>query len=147
MRSGDRTVGAQGGTEEAELLLQFLEEDPYFFRSGYAKKVAIQRLKKFNLTSRQCGRVTQLILNRVDSTYHRAEKDYARLALRFCQPDALLPALAERLKAIDPMVGVRARSILGRLSKHWRILGRPEFASVTWATSKTDRGLMKWTRP
>ena len=119
-----------GNRTEAELLIQFLEEDPFFFRSGYAKQVAIQRLKKFELTASQRDRVTQVCLDKVDGEFRREFRDYIRLAFQFVPPDVLLPQLVARLESPDPGVRIRATWMLCKLARSWQNLKRPEFKSV-----------------
>jgi hypothetical protein len=50
MRSTKRSVRAgssvSGLTEAIEIAIQFLEVDPYFFRSGYIKTDLLRRLKR-----------------------------------------------------------------------------------------------------
>ena len=46
-----------------DVIIQFLEEDPIFFRSGYLKERIAQRLKRTELSDRQRRRLANVCLN------------------------------------------------------------------------------------
>lgn len=71
-----------GEPEATDLLLDFLEADPMFFRSGYVKARISRIVKKAPLTPRQFQRVGRIVLNLVDRRASQEFRDYCRLAFR-----------------------------------------------------------------
>ena len=64
-----------------ELAVQFLEADPFFFRSGYLKEDLLERLRWATLDKDQKRRLQQVILERIcDSKTRREFRRYCRLA-------------------------------------------------------------------
>lgn len=69
-----------GAPHEADLLIQFLVEDPYFFRSGYAKEIAAKRLLRMDLSSKQLKAIAGLCIGRLDGVTRREYRSICRLA-------------------------------------------------------------------
>lgn len=96
-----------GDPTGAERMIEFLEADPYFFRSGYLKADAAQYLKRVPLTPKQRARLRQVILARVADPDRREFRRYCHLAAAVADPD-----FRDRLAALaqSPAPGVRRRA-------------------------------------
>ena len=71
-----------------ELAVQFLEADPWFFRSGYIKEEVLERIRWVPLDLDQKRRLQQLILARVrDPRARREFRRYCRLAPFITDPE------------------------------------------------------------
>lgn len=108
------------GEKEADLLIRFLEINPFFFRSGYAKPRAIKRLRKCSLNP-DLRRVAGVIQAVVESGFSRNLGGWLGLA------DLVDPAQLQRIVQVgltreEP---IRKRAImLGlKLSGHTEWLG------------------------
>lgn len=69
-----------GASHEADVLIQFLDEDPYFFRSGYAKEIAAKRLKRMDLNARQRKAIGDVCIKRVHGETRREFRALCHLA-------------------------------------------------------------------
>lgn len=76
----------RGEPEAIEMAVQFLESDPWYFRSGYHKAEILKLLKRLPLTDEQCARLRKLILDRVRGRPVREVRAYGRLAPRVTDP-------------------------------------------------------------
>jgi len=102
---GRRLAGGQpGAVEEA---LTFLERDPYFFRSGYARERVARRLARVELTAVQKVRVRAVVLSCVDGRRFCPQPGVGRLA-RAVADNRLRRELRARLHARDRRVARRA---------------------------------------
>ena len=63
-----------------EEALTFLERDPYFFRSGYARERVARRLARVELSAAQKARARALVLSSVDGQRHCPFPGVGRLA-------------------------------------------------------------------
>jgi hypothetical protein len=63
-----------------EMAVRFLEEDPWFHRSGYIKEVIVMRLKNALLTEPQRYRLASVVLRSMVKGSGRAARHLARLA-------------------------------------------------------------------
>lgn len=108
--------GSQGDSEAMELAVQFLEEDPWYYRSGYIKERLIQRVKQTSLSPDQRARLCNVILKVVDSRDRREFRRYCGLAVVVRSPE-LVEALAHRVQVGDSGVRRRAQGVLDRLNK------------------------------
>ena len=61
---------SRGDPESIEAALAFLERDPYFFRSGYARERVARRLAHAELTPAQKVRARTVVLSTVDGQRH-----------------------------------------------------------------------------
>ena len=68
-------------SESVEFGVQFLEINPFFFRSGYIKEQILNKLKRVVLTKPQSTRLRKVLKNAVLSCSGREFKRYCRLAL------------------------------------------------------------------
>lgn len=100
-----------GKSEDLEAYIAFLEEDPYFFRSGYIKQEAIRGLKRTPLTESQRGRLQQAVLNVVEKGFRREFRDFCQLARRI-QTEEWLAEVEAKTSSKDKGVAVRARWVL-----------------------------------
>jgi hypothetical protein len=87
--------------------IEFLEADPWFFRSGYIKAKLVRLIKRWPLTPVQADRLRAVVVRVVDGRDRREFRDYCRLARRLDGPE-LRAALERRLT--HPEEGVRRRA-------------------------------------
>src|SRR5579884_3201796 len=65
-----------GESVDLEPFIEFLEADPWFFRTGYEKADIIRSLTRRLLTEKQASRLGQVVLNAVDSRDRREFRAY-----------------------------------------------------------------------
>ncbi len=70
----------RGEPQAIDAALTFLERDPYFFRSGYARERVARRLARVQLTGAQKVRARALVLSSVDGQRHCPHPGLGRLA-------------------------------------------------------------------
>lgn len=102
---------AERDPQIVELVIQFLEFDPRFFRSGYIKEKFLRRLKRCDLTDAQRRRLANMILRSVDSGGRREFKGFSRLAVA-AQSPMLVDAVTLRQLSSDPEVVRRANAVM-----------------------------------
>ncbi len=85
-----------GDARGVEMAIEFLEADPWFFRSGYIKANLARFLKHVPLSNRQVRRLEKVLLKIVDERNTQEFRNYCRLARVVATP-ALTEALKERL--------------------------------------------------
>jgi hypothetical protein len=78
LREGDATA--------IEMAIQFLEANPWYFRSGYHKADILKALRKHPLSDDQRDRMRKVILERVRDRPLREMRAYARFAPRVSTP-------------------------------------------------------------
>ncbi len=98
-------------------LLAFLEADPWFFRSGYAKSRALKAITRVPLPPEAVSRLQQIVLDAVDGRDRREFRWYCRLARRVIDPE-FVAALEARRAGDDPDVARRARWVLDAIATH-----------------------------
>jgi hypothetical protein len=118
----------EGVTSASELdtsdMLDFLEADPIFFRSGYMKEKLLTELKRRKLDQHEAARLQAIIISVVKSPDHRRE------FLRYCRAAANVDdeGFRAELKALErsenPSVGQRANWVLAALEGKWLDLRR-----------------------
>lgn len=108
LRGGDRT--------HLEGAVAFLEADPCFHGSGYAKEDIIPAINRLDLPPRLVGRLQTVVLNMVDRRHGREFRAYCRLAHKVDAPE-LREQLTRRLAHDDPNVRRRARWVLEALGQ------------------------------
>jgi hypothetical protein len=69
-----------------EMAVRFLEEDPWFHRSGYIKEVIVRRLKHAPLTEPQRYRLASVLLRSIVKGTGRVARHLARLAPMVTSP-------------------------------------------------------------
>lgn len=85
-----------GDPSETDVLILFLQEDPMFLRSGYAKEVACKRLARLALDDDQRARILALCIRALHGETRREFRAYCRLA-RGVQGPALWQELSRCL--------------------------------------------------
>ncbi|WP_077106906.1 hypothetical protein [Agrobacterium sp. DSM 25558] len=85
-----------GDARGVEMAIEFLEADPWFFRSGYIKANLARFLKHVRLSNHQVRRLEKVLLKIVDERNTQEFRNYCRLACIIATP-ALIEALKERL--------------------------------------------------
>lgn len=98
-------------------VLAFLEADPWYFRSGYARSRALKAVTRVPLPPDVVSRLQEVVLDAVDGRDRREFRWYCRLARRVLSPE-FEAALRERLTSDDPGVQRRARWVLEAIAKH-----------------------------
>jgi hypothetical protein len=102
---------ADGEAEAVEDALRFLEEDPYFFRSGYARERVARRLAHVELTPTQKARARAVVLTTVDGLRHCPLRGLSRLAGAVAD-NPLRRELRTRLHHPDAAVARRALRVV-----------------------------------
>jgi hypothetical protein len=97
--------------EVIEAALQFMVEDPRFFRSGYIKEEILRRLKHCDLSNQQQSRIAMLIVRSMDGGGRREFEGYSRLARRI-HPPSLIAAAQTRLSSRNLEIVRRAKAVL-----------------------------------
>jgi len=69
-----------------EVLIAFLERDPYTFGSGYRKQYILRKLKRAPLTEPQKERLRAMLLKQVSAPPRREIREYCRLARVLDEP-------------------------------------------------------------
>lgn len=85
-----------GDARSVDMAIEFLEADPWFFRSGYIKANLARFLKRVTLSNQNVRRLEKVLLKIVDERHTQEFRDYCRLARVVATP-ALTEALKERL--------------------------------------------------
>lgn len=104
-----------GDPAGAELLIEFLEADPRFFRSGYLKADAVQYLKRVGLTETQRERLRKVVVKVVASRDGRELRRYCHLATVLDAP-AFRDELQRLAASSDAGARRRASWVLAALS-------------------------------
>lgn|SRR5215831_8198277 len=97
-----------------ESAIDFLEADPWFFRSGYIKARLTRLINRLSLTAEQVDRLRSVVLNIVDRRDGQEFRAYCRLARHVDGAD-LRHHLRDRLAHADSGVRRRAGWVLDAL--------------------------------
>lgn len=108
-----------GQQEALEMAVVFLEDDPWFFRSGYIKVELIKYIGRTPLSDDLAQRLRRVALHAVDSRDRREFRAYCRLA-RNIADDALRTALLSRTHSLDDGIRRRAKWMLDALGSTGR---------------------------
>jgi hypothetical protein len=111
------------------IAIEFLEADPWFFRSGYYKEKLIRYILRLDLTTNFQARLRKIILAAVDKRYRREFREYCRLA-RKVDNSELREALLERLKHDNSDIRRRAQWVLDGLEKGVPRIGKLREAKI-----------------
>ena len=103
-----------GDADGLETAIDFLENDPLFFRSGYVKADLIRLIWRQPLTGTQTTRLRDVVLDIVDRRDGREFRHYCRLARRLDDP-GLRRALDVRRRSNDADIRRRAAWVLDAL--------------------------------
>lgn len=108
--------------------LPFLDADPWFFRSGYAKARLVRYLKNVELTHDQAALLREILVQVVESRDREKFEDYCKLARKVDSPSLRLE-LQRCLESDRLDVKRRAEWMLAILDSkrvEWRLLpGEP----------------------
>jgi hypothetical protein len=94
-----------------ELAMQFLEADPWFFRSGYVKAELLRRISRVTLPPAYVPRLQQVVLAATDAGDRREFRRYCWAARRI-DSASLRDALAQRIAGTNADVTRRAQWLL-----------------------------------
>lgn len=148
LRAGDATA--------VEPALKFLEDDPWSFRSGYAKEHVARVLARHHFDDHQQARLATVAIHAVDVGDRWEFNWYCRLANRI-DARLLRNDLAARLRSPDLGVARRALWMLARL-RHPRLtdtdlddarsivlrLASPPAPSSSWSRSPRNLAVRFW---
>lgn len=100
-------------------MLDFLEADPMFFRSGYLKEKLLREIKQRKLNVSDRLRLQRIIIDVVQNRSHRREFfDYCRAAVSVDDPQ-LRRELGMLEQSSDERVGLRASLVSAALDGKW----------------------------
>lgn len=94
-----------------EIAIDFLEVNPYFFRSGYIKEEILSILKNIDLNQKQIARLHIIILNIVENFYCREFRYYCKLAQKISSKD-FIEMLREKCNSNNTDIARRASWVL-----------------------------------
>ena len=119
--------------------LDVLQEDPWFFRSGYLKARLCRALKQApHLGAADVARIRRILLAVVQSRHREEFVHFQRLALRVDGPDLRQALVALCGHPAEPEVRRRAQWMLGKLTHHAPTLGATDATlSALMASSST----------
>ncbi|MEP7284647.1 MAG: hypothetical protein ABI947_02625 [Chloroflexota bacterium] len=98
------------------IAIEFLEADPWFFRTGYVKEKLIRYILRLDLSASDAARLRKVVIAAVDQRYRREFRDYCRLARKVDAPE-LRQALHERLTHENTDIRRRAQWMWDGLEK------------------------------
>jgi len=90
----------------------YIDQDPYFFRSGYILEDLLRRVKKLSLTESEKTSIQRLVLKRIETRALRNFKHICRL-IPLANSDGFHTEVSNRAKSTDPQVRRRAEFALG----------------------------------
>lgn len=111
-------IGNKSASEtDTASMLDFLEADPVFFRSGYMKEELLTELKRRNLDQREMRRLQDIILTTVQRDHQRREfRRYCLVAANVVD-EAFMADLLELERSTDANVSRRAAWVLAALRR------------------------------
>lgn len=107
---------AAGESDAIDAALDFLQDDPHYFRSGYAKQRVLRRIAHQALTDEQRRRARAVVVQYVDGGAHGTMRQLQRVARRVAD-NPLRRELRARLHSDDEHVAWRALVVLSAI-KH-----------------------------
>jgi hypothetical protein len=138
---GERLLGAE--PEAIEEALDFLERDPYFFRSGYLRERIARRLARVDLAPPQKDRARAIVLSTVDGHRHCPHPGVGRLA-RAVADNTLRRELRTRLHHHDDLVAWRALRVIANV-RHPGLT--PDDMASARSVALTAAGRGQWLSP
>jgi hypothetical protein len=105
--------------EGLDIAITFLEDDPWFFRSGYMKARLLYYIAKIELSEDYKIRLRRIIINVVDHCYRLEFRSYSRLA-KYVSDGSFIAQLQGRINEPDSHVRRRAQWVLDALSQNKR---------------------------
>lgn len=112
----DLEAPRSGDARPIETAIAFLEVDPMFFRSGYAKERALRAIKRLPLSASQMDRPRTVVLRIAATRDGREFRDYCHLARRL-DDTGFRQALAALQSAGDAAASRRAGWMLDALDQ------------------------------
>lgn len=107
----------KGDSETIETAITYLEANPYYFRSGYIKEKILRLLKQATLTKKQIGQLQDILINVIQRTGRRENREYRRLAQKIAD-DKFRARLQKIIQdSNDPRIIERAQHMLDGLNE------------------------------
>ena len=100
-----------------EFVVQFLEVDPWFFRSGYLKEIFLTKIKRSNISVKTKTRLRNILMDAVNKRGAREYKYYCRLAVQVADEN-IIDFLKEAEKSDGARRKNRALLMLDYIAKH-----------------------------
>lgn len=107
----------QADPEAIEIAIQFLEEDPSFFRSGYIKEDLVRCLKRVALSQRQRVRIAAIVSRSIRQGPRRLAGHIAKLAPVASSP-SFLDAIESQTRSDNGEIRRRSAHVLWVLKSH-----------------------------
>ncbi len=98
-----------------DLTITFLEDDPWFFRSGYVKEKLIEMIVQQQLTRGTAARLRSVVLQAILNRDRREFRRYCKLARRVSNEE-FVTAVTSLSQSADEGVARRARWVLEAIS-------------------------------
>jgi len=105
-----------------EFTFDYIDIDPYFFRSGYMLDSLLQRVKKLHLTGLEITLIQRLILRRIETGALRNFRRICRL-IHMLDIDGFYSEVSNRAKSTDSEVRRRAKFALAYFPIDGRLRG------------------------
>jgi hypothetical protein len=115
-----------GGSQGIEAAVQFLESDPYFFRSGYMQQATWHRLKRAPLTAKQKRRLDLVAMEYLSRPIRREFWDMVRY-VRLRGTESLWSELRVLIESEDRSLSTRAG---------WLLLARQDSPVKSWVDTE-----------
>ncbi|MEL6335519.1 MAG: hypothetical protein AAFQ88_02615 [Pseudomonadota bacterium] len=109
--------GIEGDAERRLFAFDFIDCDPFFFRSGYALETLLRRMKALSLTDDEIGILRRLVLRRIDRGGRREFKCVCRL-IPLIDGSVFREEIAARSRSDRPRLGQRALVAASYLPSH-----------------------------
>ncbi len=103
--------GLESDGELRQFAFAYIDEDPYFFRSGYVLEDLLRRVKRLTLTTDEKRSIQRLILKRIET---QALRNFRRICqlINKIDTDGFRTEVSNRSKSTDPNVKRRAEFAL-----------------------------------
>lgn len=128
--------GADGA--ELELLVDFLEADPIFHRSGYIADKVVRFIGRSPLSPDHAARLRAVVLDAVDRRHRQYFRRFCALARRL-DDEGLRAELARRVESADAKVALRAHWMLEGLELPHDAKNAPDYESLLGGRSESVR--------
>lgn len=123
LRAVDQGAGRASDVDTA-VILDFLEADPIFFRSGYMKQKLLREIKKRKLDRHEAERLQAIILAVVRKNDHRREFLYYCRAAANVDDASFRAQLKSLEQSSETHISQRANWVLAGLDHRWLELRR-----------------------
>jgi len=115
-------LGLENNNELRRFAFAYIDQDPYFYRSGYILESLLRRVKKLSLTASEKSSIQRLVLKRIETRALRNFRQICRL-IHMADTDGFLTEVSNRAKSTDPQVKRRAEFALAYFPFDGRKLG------------------------